>query len=903
MRASVPHILLAEDSAEDARLIRDVLAEIFDNPQIDLAADMAACRAMLASASHDVLLLSQKMASVGITESLTELQTSWPELAIIILNRDADDYTCMLLIEHGAQDCLDKQHLDPPLLGKAIRLALSRKRAESRLAVREWEATSNAIAEGLCIIDRHGNIIRCNKAAESFIGLPGSRLIGRQCKQLFLGKNSNLDDCPIDRAMLSKKSERSTINIGEKWLEITVSPILATDGTVEKALHHVRDITESHSLQAKASQTGELFQQLMRYTPVYTFIKEVTHDESRVIIASENFEDMVGVPGSQMAGKTMRELFPPDFADRITHDDWSVCSEGMVLQQDEELNDRYYTTVKLPIFSGSKHLLAGFTLDITHRRQLEMERERLLSMLEAIGDEIHVFEQDTMRFVYVNRSACNKLGYSLEQMLQMTPLDIKAVGSRKEFESRTMPLVSGQQQLVTFDTRHVRADGSSYPVEVRLQFVQSPDSSNGKGRLFMAVLHDISERVEARKRLQHLQLQSERFRTALDQVPSYIYMKDRDSRYTFANQGTLKLFGCPDEELVGSCDDRFFPPETVKLLREIDLRVLAGQQNQEEITVDYADGRQTVYWEVKTPLHASTDDDTIIGLLGISSDITAVKESEKAVLRLQTQLMESEKLASIGQLAAGVSHEINNPLGYIYSDLSTLERYAEKYNQYISLLEQGIQNLSGAMPEEIEEVRQRLKIDYVRTDTEALIRECCDGVERIKTIVTDLKTFARNDLDQLSETDMNQLLDNTLSLLRNEIKYVANVKCEYGVLPAIICNGQRIQQVFINLLINAAHSIADKKMDEPGQITIRTWQDGKNIFVRIADSGCGIPADVQPRIFEPFFTTKDVGKGTGMGLSVSLEIVRRYGGEIQMESTPGQGSSFTVRLPVHQDLD
>ena len=180
-----------------------------------------------------------------------------------------------------------------------------------------------------------------------------------------------------------------------------------------------------------------------------------------------------------------------------------------------------------------------------------------------------------------------------------------------------------------------------------------------------------------------------------------------------------------------------------------------------------------------------------------------------------------------------------------------------------------------------------------------LIDENNEGLERVNRIVQDLQTFSRSDASVYSNTDLNQCLDSTINIISNVIRYAAELKREFSDLPKIFCNSQQINQVFMNLLMNAAHAIQTKG-EEVGTITIRTWSDHYNVFVSVSDTGCGIAPENRNKIFDAFYTTKEVGKGTGLGLSISASIVNNHGGDITVESEVGVGSTFTVRLPLKQ---
>ncbi|MDM8351130.1 ATP-binding protein [Pseudomonas sp. sp1636] len=262
-----------------------------------------------------------------------------------------------------------------------------------------------------------------------------------------------------------------------------------------------------------------------------------------------------------------------------------------------------------------------------------------------------------------------------------------------------------------------------------------------------------------------------------------------------------------------------------------------------------------------------------------------IKKLEKA----NAQLMQSEKLAAIGQLAAGVAHEINNPIGYVFSNLRTLASYVHDLLRIIDRVD------SAANLDELRQLKRSLEYDYIRSDVEALIGESEDGIERVKKIITALKDFSHFEEDEFRLADLHRGLDTTLKVVNNELKYKAEVIKEYGQLPAVECMPSQINQVMMNLLVNAAHAI-----EQFGRITLRSGHENGWAWLEVEDSGQGIAPHLLNRIYEPFFTTKPVGKGTGLGLSLSYNIVRKHSGRIEVFSTLGQGTRFRVWLPIQQ---
>lgn len=279
-------------------------------------------------------------------------------------------------------------------------------------------------------------------------------------------------------------------------------------------------------------------------------------------------------------------------------------------------------------------------------------------------------------------------------------------------------------------------------------------------------------------------------------------------------------------------------------------------------------------------------------------DLQTAHEALKAA---QARLTQSERLASIGQLAAGIAHEINNPVGFIGNNLEMFQSYIQNYLKLAQLadsmkkeIENGNVEKAKALIEEFKKFTKEIDLEYMNKDAEPLLKHSLDGVERIKKIVADLKMFAREGMNETVESlKIEEVIDSVLAIIHNELKYKAELIKDYGDTPLVKGNPPRLGQVFMNILVNAAQA-----MEQRGTISVKTYQRNGQLCVDITDTGKGIPPENIKKIFEPFFTTKAVGQGTGLGLSVSHEIVQKHGGKIEVQSQVGKGTTFTVMLPV-----
>jgi len=279
-------------------------------------------------------------------------------------------------------------------------------------------------------------------------------------------------------------------------------------------------------------------------------------------------------------------------------------------------------------------------------------------------------------------------------------------------------------------------------------------------------------------------------------------------------------------------------------------------------------------------------------------------ELEDSQKKANAQLFQSEKMVSIGQLAAGVAHEINNPTGFVSSNLKTLTDYQNDINKLIkhyrklvtNLKKTNRKHLSSSTEKQLEQIaslEDEADIDFILEDIMDLISDCKEGTERIKKIVIDLKDFAHPGEDKIQSADINGGIEATLNVVWNELKYKATVNKELGKLPMVNCYPQQLNQVFMNLFVNAAQAI-----EKQGKISIVTRADDGFVEITIGDTGSGIDKEYLSRIFDPFFTTKDVGKGTGLGLNVAYNIIKKHNGTIDVKSQVGKGTVFKIRIPI-----
>jgi len=379
------------------------------------------------------------------------------------------------------------------------------------------------------------------------------------------------------------------------------------------------------------------------------------------------------------------------------------------------------------------------------------------------------------------------------------------------------------------------------------------------------------------------------------------------SRISRGNQKFRLMFGLGDQSPYGMAPRRLFRDDAeYAALRKLAIRVLStGESLVHEMTMRTLNGQDL--W-VQLIAYVANPSEPTAGTWWMIQDRTEVrrvgqelqlnyeriKQTNTRLEEAQNQLLQSEKMASIGQLAAGVAHEINNPIGFVSSNLGVLRGYVEPLFELMTLLKRTpAESLPKLVGDELNRVDAAIDLAYVREDLPQLLDESEEGLSRVKKIVQDLKDFSRVDHADWQDADLNAGLDSTLNVVMNEVKYKAEIRKSYQVLPPVRCIAAQLNQVFMNLIVNAAHAIVER-----GTITLSTWVQGGTVCVEVRDTGCGMSEEVKRRVFEPFFTTKPVGKGTGLGLSLSFSIVQKHGGHIDIESSEGVGTAFRVWVPI-----
>ena len=752
-------------------------------------------------------------------------------------------------------------------------------------------------------------------ADREFLALPGllESIIHPEDKRAWMlrsdGASPGLDGSPVDLRLITKTG-------AVRWFNCSCQKVTGVNGEHLGVRGSFRDISRNVQQECILEEQRQFAENLLDSTSTPLFAIDTRH---RVIIWNRAMVELTGVTASEMLGTDhqWQPFYPeqrPTLCDLVLDEktaqigvyyeqfDRDVVMPGIVRAEGCFKNlggkERRLFFDAAPVKSNGKLIAIVETLyDITSRSQAE-EQLRLLSRAVEQTASTIVITDPTGSIQYANGKFCQATGYQLAEVIGQNPRILKSGVQKPEVYAELWKTISSGREWHG-EMHNRRKDGTLFWESA---IISPITEGNGVISHYLAVKEDITSRKFSERQLQkkqaelvlkHEQLanlfrqveQGKReWEQTMDCVDAMIAMVDDERRIRRSNRAFMSLAGSSYQQLE-SKDWR-------DLLRnaELDIDSLAGYSGElfhaptqrwlSLKTYPYDEGRGEVIM-----LHDLTE------IRQVSEQLATAYQELKAT---HSQLLQQEKMASIGQLAAGVAHEINNPMGFISSNLGTMEKYLDRLTGFLELQSAGIkENASQQIKEEIDQARRSFKVDYIMEDARALLAESKDGAERVRTIVQNLKSFSHVDDTQTTYVDLNDSLETTITIAWNELKYKATLKRDYGELPPVKCLPQQLNQVFLNILVNAAHAI-----ETQGEITVTTRSARGLATVAVHDTGCGIPEGIRNRIFEPFFTTKEVGKGTGLGLSISYDIIKKHGGTLEVESPPGCGTTFTITLPV-----
>ena len=636
--------------------------------------------------------------------------------------------------------------------------------------------------------------------------------------------------------------------------------------TYEELVQRVQELEQAESkrktMEENNRMSSELLAFFIKHSPIYAFLKKVSHKDSQVIYASDNYVDMIGVPASQMVGKTMHELFPHDFADKITRDDIATIKNGKNLKLDEELNGRNYVTYKFPLKQGGDKYLAGYTIDITDLKKTEEDLAQIFSMSL---DMICIADINTATFIKVNPAFTEILGYSEEELLEKPSLAF----IHPEDLDVTRSIIGQKLQMganiINFENRYRCKDGNYR----WLSWVSHPNTEKG---VAYAVARDITD-------LKHNEEALKKSNALLDATGRMArvggWELNADTMELTWTEETYRIHEVPLDHKPGLREAiTFFHPEDRPQLKLAIKRALKhGEPYDMEVRFITAQGNHL--W-TRTICQPEIINGKSVRLMGTFQDITENKRAEKEREELEGKLRQAHKMEAVGRLAGGVAHDFNNMLSVIIGHAGM-----------------AMEDVNPSLPlyERLEEIKK--------------------AGERSADLTRQLLAFARKQTISPKVIDINKTVMGVTMMLKRLIGEDIDLAWLPGskVWP-VKMDPSQIDQIMANLCVNARDAIADV-----GKVTIETGNavfdetycadhrgfiPGEYVLLTISDNGCGMDAETLDRIFEPFFTTKEFGRGTGLGLATVYGVVKQNNGFVYVYSEPNQGTTFKIYLPRYR---
>jgi PAS domain S-box-containing protein len=816
-----------------------------------------------------------------------------------------------------------------PLLQATVRDITERKQAEQQ--TRLQTAALESAANGIAIADQEGRILWVNPAFTRLTGYPAGEVLGQTMRILKSGEQS----ADFYRNLWQ------TILSGEVWQgelinrrkdgtlytdETTITPVRDANGTLTHFVAIKQDITGRRRAERALEERTAYLNTLIDISPLGIVVLDT---EERIQMSNPAFERLFLYSRQEMQGANLDELIVPrelvseaeGFARQCLS--WaSVYATSRRRRKDGTLVDVEIYGVPL-VMGGEPRGVMTLYKDITERKRAEAdllryaqdleaakaaqeehsaklahlveelahERDLLGTLMDNVPDAIY-FKDSQSRFTRINASQARILGVAdSRDALGKTDLDFFPREDAERYFAEERRIVETGQPLIGNLERVCDRGG-------KLHWVSNTEVpiKDAQGRVtgIVGVARDVTE---WKSTLEAFRESEERYRELFENASDIVYTTDLEGRITSFNRVAVQTLGYSLEEAVQMNLRQLLAPQHWQRIEQtLERRCAGGSAPNLEIEITAKDGRR-VRLEVKPRLIYK--DGKPVGVQGIGRDITGRDVAEM-------ELRHAQKLESVGRLASGIAHEINTPIQFVgdntrflQDSFGCLQALLNKYQEFLSTAASG--TLRPDFLAEVRRAEEESDSAYLLEEIPKALTQTLEGITRVANIVRAMKDFAHPESKEMAAADLNKALLSTLTVARNELKYVSDVETDFGDMPLVVCNVGDLNQVFLNLLVNAAHAISDvvKGTGTKGKIRVRTVPEGKTVLITISDTGGGIPEAIRTRIFDPFFTTKEVGRGTGQGLAIARAVVvERHKGSLTFESEVGKGTTFCVRLPL-----